>query len=139
MLLPPFTSTPRIGGFPFVPLPAPPGPGYRDVPPRAITSEPRPLPSFPAPEPSPVNPLPGPLPRPMPVPPPDPPKPAFSPPDGDKANDPAPPLPGTPILEPGRSDAMIPVPDPVPPLLGGAAMSPTSRAPPNPAPRLPRP
>src|SRR5439155_417024 len=102
-----------------------------EIPPRAILSEPRPLPSFPAPEPSPEKPLPGPLPRPMPVPPPDPPNPLLRPPEGDKANDPAPPLPGTPTLEPGWLDTTTPVSDPTPPLLGGAAVSPTSRDPPN--------
>src|SRR5438105_10877103 len=75
----------------------------------------------------------------MPVPPPDPPNPLLGPPEGAKAKDPAPPLPGTPTLEPGWFETTTPVSEPTPPLLGGAAMSPTSRDPPKPAPRFPRP
>src|SRR5207245_5286820 len=97
-----------------------------EIPPRPILSEPRPLPSFPAPEPSPEKPLPGPLPRPMPVPPPDPPNPLLGPPEGDNAKDPAPPLPGTPTLEPGWLETTTTVSEPTPPHLGGEEMSPTS-------------
>src|SRR5580700_7435134 len=145
ILLPPFTETPGIGGFPVVPLPAPPAPGYGEIPPRAVVSDPRPVPSFvasafAAPEPSPDNPLPGPAPRPMPDPPPDPPSPGLSPPDGDMAIEPAPPLPGTPILDPGWFETTMPVPLPLPPLLlGGAVTEPASIGPPRPAPRFPRP
>jgi len=59
-------STLLQGGLPLVPLPAPPGPGYGEIPLRALRSDPRPVPSLPAPDPSPEKPLPGPVPRPIP-------------------------------------------------------------------------
>src|SRR5580704_8456616 len=137
ILLPPLTETPGIGGFPAVPLPAPPAPGYGEIPPRAAASDPWPAPSFAAPEPSPDKPLPDPAPRPIPAPPPDPPSPGLSPPDGDIASEPVPPLPGTPILDPGWLETTIPFPAALPPvLIGGVATEPTSIGPPKPAPRL---
>src|SRR6202040_2051654 len=101
LLLPPFTETPGIAGEPLGPVPAPPGPGYGELAPRALGSDPGPLPSLPAPGPGPENPLPGPSPRPIPSPPPDPPRPGLSPPDGDIAKAPLPPLPGIPTCDPG--------------------------------------
>ena len=38
-----------MAGEPVVPFPAPPGPGYCEIPPRALGSEPRPVPAFPCP------------------------------------------------------------------------------------------
>ena len=100
VVVPPCTETPGIAGAPLVPLPAPPVPGYGEMPPRALASDPRPAPSLAAPEPSPASPLPGPLPRPMPVPPPLPPTPALPVPVGDMAI--APPLAfGNPTFVPG--------------------------------------
>src|ERR1700674_451472 len=110
-----------------------------------MVSDPWPAPSlvvsaFAAPEPPPDKPLPGPSPWPILDPPPDPPNPGFAPPDGDMAREPAPALPGTPILDPGWLDTTIPVPPPLPPLLvGGAASEPASIGPPRPSPRFPRP
>src|ERR1700732_4668525 len=100
-------------------------------------SDPEPVPPLPAPEPGPENPLPGPSPRPMPAPPPDPPRPGLSPPVGDMAKAPLPPLPGRPTFEPGWLETTTPEALPPPLLLGGAVATPASRAPPNPVPRLP--
>src|SRR5690348_5956794 len=100
MVLPPCTETPGMAGEPFVPRPAPPEPGYGEIPPRAEGSEPRPAPSFAAPELSPDNPLPGPDPLPIPLPPPAPPIPLFEVPAADIAIAP-PPESGTPTLFPG--------------------------------------
>ena len=61
-LLPPRTSTPGAAGLPLAALPAPPGPGVGEMPPRAEGSEPRPEPDLPAPVDSPLSPLPGPEP-----------------------------------------------------------------------------
>ena len=47
--LPPLTETPGIAGVPLVPVPAPPEPGYGEIPPRAAGSDPGPAPSLPAP------------------------------------------------------------------------------------------
>ena len=97
-LLPPFTETPGMAGVPLVPVPAPPGPGYGEIPPFAMGSDPGPVPSLPAPEPGPENPCLGPSPRPTPPPPPDPPKPGLSLPVVDMAKAPLPPLPGNPTF-----------------------------------------
>src|SRR5579862_2889815 len=102
-------------------------------------SEPGPVPSLPAPAPGPENPLPGPSPRPTPLPPPDPPKPGLSPPEGDIAKAPFPPLPGRPSFEPGWLETTTPDALPLPVLVGGAVAKPASKAPPSPAPRFPRP
>jgi len=94
---------------------------------------------LPAPDPGPENPLPGPSPRPMPLPPPDPPIPGLSPPAGDMAKAPLPPLPGRPTFVPGWLETTTP--EALPPLLllGGAPATPESSGPPSPAPRLPLP
>ncbi len=56
------------------------------------------------------------------------------------AREPAPALPGMPILDPGWLETTMPVPLPLPPLsFGGAATDPASIGPPRPEPRLPRP
>jgi hypothetical protein len=96
VVLPPRTSTPAAAGDPVGAVPAPPGPGVGEIPARALGSEPRPVPDFPAPEFSPARPLPGPFPLPMLEPAPEPPRPGVSPPDGDMASEPFPPLPGRP-------------------------------------------
>ena len=102
-------------------------------------SDPGPVPSLPAPEPGPENPLPGPSPRPTPPPPPDPPMPGLSPPVGDMAKAPLPPLPGNPTFDPGWLETTTP--EALPPLLllGGAVATPASSGPPNPKPRFPLP
>src|SRR6266478_2318122 len=102
-------------------------------------SEPGPVPSLPAPGPGPENPLPGPSPRPIPDPPPEPPSPGLSPPEGDIAKAPLPPLPGMPTFDPGWLERTTPEVLPPPLLLGGAAARPASSAPPNPVPRFPLP
>ena len=101
IVLPPRTSTPGTAGEPVGALPAPPGPGVGEMPPRAVESEPWPASDLPVPEPSAVRPLPGPLPCPMLAPPPRPPRPGLSPPEGDMARAPFAPLPGMPTAEPG--------------------------------------
>src|SRR5437867_6241765 len=101
IVLPPCTETPGIAGAPLVPRPAPPGPGYGEMPAREFGSEPGPAPSLPAPWPSPCSPLPGPFPLTMPLPPPLPPSPVFAVPLGDIAMAPAPGELGTPTLVPG--------------------------------------
>jgi hypothetical protein len=154
-VLPPCTETPGMAGEPLAPRPAPPGPGYGEIPARADGSDPRPVPSFAAPELSPDSPLPGPLPLPIPDPPPEPPMPIFAVPDGDMAS--APPLPpefGSPTFVPGWLETTTPdcplgpdagalgAPDePValPLLLGGAAAVPRSSIDPVPLPLVPRP
>jgi hypothetical protein len=109
------------------------------MPPWALGSEPRPVPVLPAPEFSPVRPLPGPVPLPIPVPPPAPPTPGLSPPLGERANDPLPPLP-RPGFEPGSADNTTPEFSLFPPApLGGASTEPTSPGPPRPEPLLPEP
>jgi protein TonB len=122
-------------------LPAPPGPGYGEIPPWEFGSEPRPVPALAAPEPSPLRPLPGPVPRPMPVPSPDPPNPLLAVPEGDMAKEPGVPLLGTPFAEPGSLETTTPLPPPLPPGLdaGGASTEPASSGPPMPPPRLPLP
>jgi len=140
LLLPPCTETPGAGGLLTVPFPAPPGPGYGEIPDLARVSEPRPVPDLVAPDPSPVRPLPGPEPLPIPVPPPEPPKPGLSPPAGDKARAPGPPLLGRPTFEPGWLETTKPMPGALPPeLLGGALTELASNRPPRPEPRLPCP
>src|SRR5947209_16775454 len=108
MVFPPRTEIPGAGALPLGLLPAPPVPGNGDVPPLAITSEPRPAPVLLAPEPSPSSPLPGPLPRPIPLPPPDPPSPVLAVPAGDIAIDPLPPFPGTANRDPGWFEMTMP-------------------------------
>ena len=138
-VLPPRTSTPGAAGIPVGAVPAPPGPGVGEIPPRALGSEPRAVPDFPAPVLSPVRPLPGPLPLPIPVPPPVPPSPGWSPPVGDMASDPLPPLP-TPAVEPGSVESTTPEVSAFPPApFGGARSEPMSPGPPSPVPRLPEP
>src|SRR5271154_2061385 len=78
VVVPPSTETPGIAGSLLVRVPAPPAPGYGEIPPRAFGSEPCAVPSRPAPEPSPCNPLPEPLPFPSPAPPPLPPRPVLA-------------------------------------------------------------
>src|ERR1700730_12722106 len=95
-------------------------------------SDPEPVPSLPAPEPGPENPLPGPSPRPMPAPPPDPPRPGLSPPVGDIAKAPLPPLPGSPTFDPGWLETTTPEVLPMPLLVGAAAETCAARAPPTP-------
>src|SRR5208282_1470580 len=139
-VVPPSTDTPGTAGAPFVPLPAPPGPGFGEIPPRAFGSEPCPAPSRPAPEPSPCNPLPGPVPVPMPAPPPLPPRPVFDRPLGDMTSAPPPVEFGSPACDPGWLERITPLPAAFPPaLLGGATDDPTSSGPPAPVPLLPRP
>src|SRR6478735_6316731 len=75
----------------------------------------------------------------MPAPPPDPPSPALSPPEGDIARAPLPPLPGSPTFDPGRLETTTPEVLPPPLLLGGAAARPASNGPPSPTPRFPVP
>jgi hypothetical protein len=120
-------------------VPAPPGPGVGEIPPRALDSEPTLVPVLPAPEPAPVMPLPEASLRPMLEPPPEPPRPGLSPPEGDMASEPLP-LPGTATVEPGWDE--ITTPDalavPLSPL-GGARTDPASPGPPRPEPFLPRP
>src|SRR5271169_5664705 len=53
LVLPPRTSTPGTAGAPVGAVPAPPGPGVGEIPPRALRSEPTPVPALPAPEPAP--------------------------------------------------------------------------------------
>src|SRR5579864_2702318 len=101
MLLPPLISTPGTAGFPAGLLPAPPGPFEGEIPLRAAGSEPCPAPAVAPPGAFPLRPLPGPLPREIAEPPPEPPNPGFSPPLGDIASEPVPPLVGTPTLVPG--------------------------------------
>src|SRR5712671_6611600 len=132
MVLPPRMSTPGTAGEPMGTLPAPPGPGVGEMPPREFRSAAWPGPGLPAPVPSPVRALPGPIPRTRPVPPPDPPKPGLSPPEGDIASEPFTPFPGMPTLEPGCADTTTPVVSPFPPLLGGARTEPASPGPPSP-------
>src|ERR1700729_4234897 len=139
LVVPPSTETPGIAGVPLVPLPAPPGPGYGEIPLRALESAPRPEPSLPAPEPSPESPLPGPLPRPMPFPPPLPPRPLFAVPSGDIAIAPPPFEFGKPTVDPGWLDTTTPFPEAFPLLPGGAIDEPRSSGPPAPLPLLPRP
>lgn len=76
----------------------------------------------------------------MPEPPPEPPRPGWSPPVGDMASEPLPPLPGSPTLSPGSSEITIPA-LPLAPLspLAGASADPTSPGPPRPVPLLPEP
>ena len=139
MLLPPLMSTPRTAGVPEAVLPAPPGPLAGEIPPWAFASEPCPAPDFAAPLPAPEMPLPGPLPREMPVPLPLPPIPALSPPAGDIARDPAPPLVGIPTFEPGWLEITAPALEPLPPLFGGASAAPASIGEPKPSPLRPSP
>lgn len=144
MVLPPRTSTPGAAGDPVGAVPAPPGPGVGEIPARALGSEPWPVPDFPAPGFSPavfsVRPLPGPVPVPIPEPPPEPPRPGLSPPAGDIASDPLPPVSGLPGLEPGAVDSMTPELSVFPPApLGGARAEPMSPGPPRPEPFLPDP
>src|SRR6202795_750693 len=139
VVVPPCTETPGIAGVPLLPVPAPPGPGYGEIPPRAFGSEPRPVPCLPAPEPSPCNPLAGPLPLPMPDPPPLPPRPLFAVPLGDMAIAPGPVEFGNPTFVPGWLEMTTPLLAAFPPaLLGGATEEPKSSGPPAPVPLLPR-
>jgi len=139
-VLPPRTSTPGAAGIPVEAVPAPPGPGVGEIPAPALGSEPRPAPDFPAPGFSPLRPLPGPVPFPMPEPLPEPPRPGLSPPAGDMASNPLPPVPGLPGCEPGSVDKTTPELSVFPPApLEGARAEPTSPGPPRPEPRLPEP
>ena len=140
LVLPPRTSTPGAAGEPVGAEPAPPGPGVGEIPERAMGSEPCSAPDFPAPESLPVSPLPGPGPWPMLEPLPEPPRPGLSPPEGDMARDPLPPVPGMPGLDPGSVDNTTPELSllPVEPL-GGARAEPRSPGPPSPEPLLPEP
>jgi len=64
----------------------------------------------------------------------------VSPPAGDIANEPLPPLPGSPTLEPGCDEITTPPLSLFPPApLGGARTEPASPGPPRPAPFLPVP
>ncbi len=144
LVLPPRTSTPGTAGEPVGALPAPPGPGVGEIPPWAVESDPTPVPVLPAPEPALVfsvfKPLPGPSPWPMLAPPPEPPRPGLSPPEGDIAIEPLPPLPGIPTFEPGWDEITIPEPLVFPPsLFGGARTEPESPGPPRPTPFRPEP
>ena len=66
--------------------------------------------------------------------------PGLSPPEGDMASEPLPPLPGMPGLEPGSADKTMPELSLLPPApLGGARADPTSPGPPRPVPFLPEP
>ena len=72
------------------------------------------------------------------APPAEPPRPGLSPPEGDIAIEPLPPLPGIPTLEPGWEEITIPEPLVLPPsLLGGARTEPVSPGPPRPTPFRP--
>src|SRR5882672_3016140 len=74
------------------------------------------------------------------VPPPAPPSPGLSPPEGDIASEPLPPVPGIPTFEPGWGETTTPEPALLPPsALGGARTEPTSPGPPRPDPFLPDP
>src|SRR5258706_14625306 len=74
------------------------------------------------------------------VPPPAPPRPGLSPPEGDMASEPLPPVPGSPTFEPGCDETTIPEPVLLPPsAFGGARTDPTSPGPPRPDPFLPEP
>src|ERR1700674_2755672 len=74
------------------------------------------------------------------VPPPEPPRPGLSPPEGDIASAPLPPVPGSPTFEPGCDETTIPAPAALPPsACGGARTEPTSPGPPRPVPFLPEP
>jgi hypothetical protein len=71
---------------------------------------------------------------------PEPPRPGLSPPDGDIASEPLPPVPGSPTVEPGCDETTTPEPELLPPsALGGATTDPVSPGPPRPMPRLPEP
>src|SRR5580658_2451945 len=73
------------------------------------------------------------------APPPEPPRPGLSPPEGDMASEPLPPL-GIPTLEPGWEEITIPEPSLLAAsLLGGARTEPASPGPPRPEPFLPEP
>jgi hypothetical protein len=86
------------------------------------------------------KPLPVPVPWPMLDPPPEPPRPGCSPPDGERASEPLPPVPGMPTLEPGCGDTTIPARLLLPSEpLGGARTEPASPGPPKPIPFLPEP
>src|SRR5579872_4784968 len=129
-------STPRTGGVPEGTFPAPPGPALGEMPPRAAGSEPCAASAFPAPGPAPFMPLPGPLPRPMLLPPPAPPRPGFSPPVGDMASEPVPPLLGSPTFGPGWLEITAPAVAPLPPLFAGALPISASSGEPRPTPFL---
>src|SRR5712671_1650100 len=74
------------------------------------------------------------------VPPPEPPRPGLSPPEGDMASEPLPPVPGSPTFEPGCDETTIPEPVLLPPsAFGGARTDPTSPGPPRPEPLRPEP
>src|ERR1700692_4307544 len=139
-VLPPRTSTPGTAGEPVGALPAPPGPGVGEMPPREFRSAAWPVPGLPAPAPSPDKLLPGPSPRTRPLPRPEPPSPGWSPPGGDMASDPWEPLPGTPKLEPGWAEITTPEVSRFPPApLGGASDELASPEEPRPMPFLPKP
>src|ERR1700678_28433 len=138
LVLPPRTSTPGTTGAPVGALPAPPGPGVGEIPPRVLGSEPTLVPVLPAPDFPPFKPLPGPSPWPMLAPPPAPPTPGLSPPEGDIASEPLL-LPGMPTLEPGWAEITMPDPLLLPTSLGGASTEPESPGPPSPEPFLPEP
>src|ERR1700675_1337649 len=74
------------------------------------------------------------------VPPPEPPRPGLSPPEGDIASEPLPPVPGSPTVEPGCEETTTPEPELFPPSdFGGARTDPMSPGPPSPKPFLPEP
>src|SRR5579859_302029 len=74
----------------------------------------------------------------MPVPPAEPPRPVLSPPPGDMAREPVPPLVGRPTRGPGCVDITAPE-LPLPPFVGGARFDPAFRGAPNPTPLRPNP
>ena len=77
---------------------------------------------------------------PMLVPPPEPPRPGWSPPEGDVAMEPLPPLVGIPVFQPGCDETTIALPAlPPPSAFGGASTEPMSPGPPRPEPFLPEP
>src|ERR1700746_917747 len=74
------------------------------------------------------------------VPLPEPPRPGLSPPEGDIASEPLPPVPGSPTFEPGCEETTTPEPALLPPsAFGGARTEPASPGPPRPNPFLPEP
>src|ERR1700686_2774159 len=75
----------------------------------------------------------------MPVPEPAPPRPGLSPPEGDMASEPVPPLLGNPTLGPGWLESTAPALAPPPPAVGGARTEPASSVAPRPTPFRPKP
>src|SRR5579863_2797671 len=75
----------------------------------------------------------------MPAPPPVLPRPGLSPPEGDIASSPLPPLVGNPTFDPGWLEMTAPALDPLPPVAAGAVGTPTSIGAPSPGPLRPEP